>query len=67
MLVKLESLRTNPSVAAAISREELKLHGWTYKFENGCVFSFDPEEGQFLPIDWAASSPDTPTDRMPVI
>lgn len=47
VLVQLENLRTHPSVAAAIGRGDLKLHGWVYKFETGQVFSFDAEEGQF--------------------
>lgn len=50
VLVQLESLKTHPSVAAAIGRGELKLHGWVYKFETGEVFDFDPEQNQFLPI-----------------
>ncbi len=51
VLVQLENLRTHPSVAAATSRGELKLHGWVYKFETGDVFAFDPEMQQFLPIE----------------
>ena len=51
VLVQLENLRTHPSVAAAIGRGELKLHGWVYKFETGEVFSYNPEKNQFLPIE----------------
>ena len=51
VLVQLESLRTHPSVAAAIGRGELKLHGWVYKFETGEVFAFNPDKNQFLPIE----------------
>lgn len=50
VLVQLESLRTHPSVAAAVGRGDLKLHGWVYKFESGDVFGFCPEQNQFLPI-----------------
>lgn len=50
VLVQLENLRTHPSVAAAVSRGDLKLHGWTYKFETGQVFAYDPQQGQFLSI-----------------
>lgn len=50
VLVQIENLRTHPSVAAAIGRGELKLHGWVYKFETGEVFAFDPENRQFVPI-----------------
>jgi carbonic anhydrase len=51
VLVQLESLRTHPSVAAAVGRGDLKLHGWVYKFESGDVFAFSPEQSQFLPIE----------------
>jgi carbonic anhydrase len=34
VLVQLENLRTHPSVAAAIGRGDLKLHGWVHKFES---------------------------------
>lgn len=51
VLVQLENLRTHPAVAAALSRGELKLHGWVYKFETGEVFAFHPDRGQFLPLE----------------
>ena len=51
VLVQLEQLRTHPSVAAALGRHAVRLHGWVYKFETGQVFRFDPESGQFTAID----------------
>jgi carbonic anhydrase len=51
VLVQLENLRTHPPVAAALSRGEVKLHGWVYKLETGEVFEFDPAAGQFVPLD----------------
>lgn len=62
VLVQLESLRTHPSVAAAVGRGELKLHGWVYKFETGNVFGFNPAENAFLPIE-DISPPATAPDR----
>jgi carbonic anhydrase len=50
VLVQLENLRTHPAVAAAMARNEVHLHGWVYKFETGQIFSYDPEQGQFLPL-----------------
>ncbi len=47
VLVQLENLRTHPSVAAAVARNELKLHGWVYEFETGQVFGYDPRQGQY--------------------
>lgn len=51
VLVQIENLRTQPVVAAALGRGDLRLHGWVYKIETGEVFSYDPERGQFLPIE----------------
>lgn len=50
VLVQLENLRTHPAVAARLSRGELNVHGWVYKIETGEVFSYQPNEGQFLPL-----------------
>lgn len=51
VLVQLEHLRTHPSVAAALARKELNIHGWVYKFETGQVFSFRPDLEQYMPIE----------------
>ncbi|MEQ8784949.1 MAG: carbonic anhydrase [Pirellulaceae bacterium] len=67
VLVQLENLRTHPSVAAAVSRGDLKLHGWTYKFETGQVFAYDPQNGQFLPLEQVSGSPKLTTETMPTI
>ena len=50
VLVQLENLRTHPSVAAASSRGDLKLHGWVYKFETGQVFTYEPERHEFVAL-----------------
>lgn len=50
VLVQLENLRTHPSVAVALSRGDLKLHGWVYQFETGDVFAFDPQLNEFVPL-----------------
>lgn len=51
VLVQLENLRTHPCVLAAMSRRQMKLHGWVYKFEAGQVFAYEPASGQFAPIE----------------
>ena len=64
VLVQLENLRTHPCVLAAMSRRELKVHGWVYKFEAGQVFAYDPAAGQFERLDPAADRRDvTVRDR----
>ena len=50
VLVQLENLRTHPSVAAALARGALRLHGWVYKMQTNEVFSYHPELEQFLPL-----------------
>ncbi|MDZ4835929.1 MAG: carbonic anhydrase [Candidatus Melainabacteria bacterium] len=50
VLVQLENLRTHPAVSARIAGGTLNLHAWTYKIETGEVFSYQPAEGQFLPL-----------------
>lgn len=50
VLVQIENLRTHPSVAAAVGRGDLKLHGWVYKFETGEVFAYSPSRAQFQPL-----------------
>jgi len=51
VLVQLDHLRTHPSVASALSRDQLQLHGWVYEFETGEVRCFDRKRRQFVPIE----------------
>ena len=67
VLVQLEHLRTHPSVAAALDRKALNLHGWVYKFESGQVFSYHPEEGQFLPLEGTSFAAPSATRTLPPI
>jgi carbonic anhydrase len=64
ILVQLENVRTHPSVAARLIKKELKLHGWYYKIETGQVFSFDPGEGQFIPLSQARLKQDSQADSL---
>jgi len=50
VLVQLERLQTQPSVASRLVRGDLTLHGWVYKIETGEVFSYDAASGQFVPL-----------------
>jgi carbonic anhydrase len=51
VLVQIEHLRTQPAVAAALSRGALRLHAWVYTIESGEVYAYDPEEGQYGRIE----------------
>ncbi len=57
VLVQLEHLRTHPSVAEAIERGALRLHGWIYKIQTGEVFAYDAEQAQFTPLTEAGIAP----------
>ncbi len=67
VLVQLENLRTHPSVAAALGRDELKLQGWVYKFETGQVFGFDADQRQYLPVEQAVARPEKVSAQLPAI
>ena len=68
VLCQLESLRTHPAVAAAVSRGDLKLHGWVYKFETGEVFTFDPDTNAFIALSDApvANVPEAARNLPPI-
>ena len=51
VLVQLENLRTHPTVAAALSRGALGLHGWVYKVQTAEVFAYHSGQQQFLPLE----------------
>jgi carbonic anhydrase len=51
VLTQLDNLRTHPSVASKLSQGELNLHAWVYTFEDGKVFSYDPESQKFVAFD----------------
>ncbi len=67
VLVQLESLRTHPSVAAAVGRRDLKLHGWVYEFETGDVFAFHPDKAQFVPLAEMEQPAADPSRTLPPI
>jgi carbonic anhydrase len=48
VLVQLENLRTHPSIAARLARNDLNLHAWMYKMETGTIFGYEPSQGQFV-------------------
>ncbi len=67
VLVQLENLRTHPTVAAALGRKELNLHGWVYKFESGQVFGYHSKDHQFELIEGIGFSTPSNTRELPPI
>jgi carbonic anhydrase len=64
VLVQLENLRTHPAVAAALARDNLKLHGWVYKIETGQVFTYHPDAGQFVALTERLPAPIAPPAQL---
>jgi carbonic anhydrase len=50
VVVQIAHLRTHPSVAAAIARGEVALHGWFFDIAAGQVLALDGASGQFVQI-----------------
>lgn len=66
VIVQLANLRTHPSVAAALAKGRLRLHGWFFEIESGQVLAYCGEAGRFVPIDESEDMPvaHTPAQRI---
>jgi carbonic anhydrase len=51
VLAQLDHLRTHPSVASAMARGQLGIHGWVYTIESGAVDAWDSTRERFVPIE----------------
>jgi carbonic anhydrase len=50
VVAQINHLRTHPSVASALARGELTLHGWFFDIETGDILAFDGEAGHFATV-----------------
>ncbi len=50
VLAQLDNLLTHPTVAAAVEKKQLRLHGWVYDIASGGVDTYDARVGKFVPI-----------------
>ena len=57
VVVQLNNLRTHPSVAAALAKGQLRLHGWFFEIESGAVLAYCGQTGRFATIDEADDVP----------
>ena len=57
VVIQIAHLRTHPSVAAAIARGAVALHGWFFDIGAGEVLALDGVSGQFVPIREGAELP----------
>ena len=67
VLVQLEHIQTHPTVAAALARKALNLHGWVYEFETGQVFRYRSQDGQFIPLEETSFTVPSATRALPSI
>lgn len=66
VLTQIMHLSTHPSVASALARGAVRLHGWVYNFERGQLVAFDASRGEFVELtpECIANMPDaTPQVR----
>lgn len=47
VLQQIENVKTHPAVNNAINRGLLTLHAWIYRFEEGNIYSYNRQDGQF--------------------
>ena len=52
---QLEHLRTLPTVAAAMARGDLSIHGWVYDIAHAELDAFDAQQGRFVRLDLNAA------------
>ncbi len=50
VIAQLNNLKTHPSVALALARGRLKLHGWVYDIESGSIDALDSTTRQFVSL-----------------
>lgn len=51
VVVQINHLRTHPSVAAAVARGMLTLHGWFFEIETGHILALDGVTGNFIAVE----------------
>ena len=50
VVAQLDHLKTHPSVASALARGELMLHGWVYSIHKGTIMAYDADRSKFLSL-----------------
>jgi carbonic anhydrase len=57
VVAQINHLRTHPSVAAALARGELQLHGWFFEIDSGTILALDGATGEFTEVSGANPLP----------
>jgi carbonic anhydrase len=55
VIAQVEHLRTHPSIATRLARNQIGVHGWVYNIEQGSIWAFDAERGAFIQLDGKSS------------
>lgn len=50
VILQLNHLKTHPTVAVAMAKGELQLHGWVYDIAEGEIHALDMDTGKFSPV-----------------
>jgi len=50
VIVQLDHLRSHPSVADALAKGRINLHGWVYNFVTGSVVRYNEQDRSFAPL-----------------
>jgi len=51
VLTQIENLETYPVIRSRLHSGQLNLHAWIYEIENGEIFAYNADIGQFIPLD----------------
>lgn len=51
VILQLQHLKTHPTVAVALARKELELHGWVYDIKTGEVEAWDEAGQHWVPVE----------------
>lgn len=50
VMLQMQHLRTHPTVATALARNAITLHGWVYDIKTGAVEAYDEDAKAFVPV-----------------
>jgi len=50
VILQMQHLKTHPTVALKLAKQELELHGWVYDIASGDVHAYDEKQNKFIPV-----------------
>jgi carbonic anhydrase len=65
IIQQLKNLQTYPEIAKRVASKDIYLQGWYHHLEDGTIEYFNPENGEFLPLEDMSSDVKSYTDEMP--